>query len=497
MKSMKQGGQTPFLVLFLLVVSCFSGPGIFAQGVSTASPHTPRTIQYSGNDIPPEVVSKCKQMHKVKRNETLNGISVEYNVSVEDLIAANPELKSNRLKKGNYICIPVIIPAAKKEEEEAVLSPTPAVQTAKPVGNKGKEAVSLPVYRNQAKESTVKAAIILPFSEAESRTRMVEYYEGFLIAVDSLKRTGVSVDLYVYDSGGQNTSIVPILQQKEMASMNVIFGPLYPKHIKPLADFARTNKIRLVIPFTSKDNEVFSNPYVYQINTPQSYLYPEVYKHFAREFKGANIVIWNAEEQQSDYDFTKGIRRLPNKSFTVQVVEKGDIDMGTIQPAFSSTQTNIVIPTSNNNAALAKLISQLLATFGTIREYDIRLFGYPDWQAYVKDHIDECFEWNTYFYTSFYMNNLIPDAMDFTKTYRKWYSKDMANTYPKYGMLGYDTGFYFLKELSTHESGNVAFTPIQIGFKFLRASNGGGFINKQVFFVHFTKEHEIIKMNFD
>jgi hypothetical protein len=332
---------------------------------------------------------------------------------------------------------------------------------------------------------------------------MVEYYEGFLMAVDSLKRTGGGVDLYVYDSGGQNASILSILQQKEMVGMNVIFGPLYPKHIKPLADFAKTNKIRLVIPFTSKENEVFSNPYVYQINTPQFYLYSEVYKHFANEFKDANIVIWNTEEQKSDYEFTRRIGRLPNKSFTVRILEKEDIAAGAIQAAFSFTQTNIVIPTSNSNAALAKLISQLLVTFGKIREYDIRLFGFPDWQAYVKNHIDEYFEWDTYFYTSFYTNTLIPDVMNFTRTYRRWYSKDLTSTYPKYGILGYDMGFYFLKGLFTYGAefennlSNVEFTPIQIGFKFLRTDNGGGFINKQLFFVHFTKEHEIIKMNFD
>ncbi|KAA6340625.1 hypothetical protein EZS27_011514 [termite gut metagenome] len=285
--------------------------------------------------------------------------------------------------------------------------------------------------------------------------------------------------------------------------MDVIFGPLYPKHIKPLADFAKANQIRLVIPFTSKDNEVYSNPYIYQINTPQSYLYSEVYKHFAREFKGANIVIWNAEEKQSDYELTRGIRRLPNRPFTMRILEEGDIAAGAIQGAFSSTQTNIVIPTSNSNAALAKLISQLLATFGKIRDYDIRLFGYPDWPTYVKDRIDDYFEWDTYFYTSFYTNNLMPEAMNFTQSYRKWYSKDLTNTPPKYGMLGYDTGFYFLKGLFTYGSefennlSNVKFTPIQIGFKFSRADNGGGFINKQLFFVHFTKEHEIIKMNFD
>lgn len=44
---------------------------------------------------------------------------------------------------------------------------------------------------------------------------MVEYYEGFLIAVDSLKRSGVSIDLYTYNSGPENASLNPILSKKK------------------------------------------------------------------------------------------------------------------------------------------------------------------------------------------------------------------------------------------------------------------------------------------
>lgn len=81
---------------------------------------------------------------------------------------------------------------------------------------------------------------------------MVEYYEGFLMAVDSLKRTGTSIDLYVYDCNKESSSLNSILAKSEMKNMNVIFGPAQQQHIKPLAAFAKKNDIRLVIPFSSK-----------------------------------------------------------------------------------------------------------------------------------------------------------------------------------------------------------------------------------------------------
>lgn len=79
----------------------------------------------------------------------------------------------------------------------------------------------------------------------------------------------------------------------------------------------------------------------------------------------------------------------------------------------------------------------------------------------------------------------------------------MANSYPKYGMLGYDTAYFFLKGLA--QQGNklednldrISVTPIQTGFKFQRVNNWGGFINQKVFFVHFTKDYELIKMDFE
>ena len=84
--------------------------------------------------------------------------------------------------------------------------------------------------------STIKAALILPFQEDK---RMVEYYEGFLMAVDSLKRTGTSLDLYVYDSGKEVSTLNAILSKNEMKKMDVIFGPMHQKQIKPLSDFAK------------------------------------------------------------------------------------------------------------------------------------------------------------------------------------------------------------------------------------------------------------------
>ncbi len=441
------------------------------------------------------VQSRCRDMHKVKRKETVFSISREYGISEAELIAANPELRGeNQIKKGSFLCIPY-----QSSQPQQNTQPQ-TIPTDSELFSENK--------KSNERFSTIKAAVILPFlSDAATKSesaKMVEYYEGFLMAVDSLKRTGTSIDLYTYNSGPSTSSLNSILGKSEMKNMDIIFGPSHQQHIKPLADYADKHNIRLVIPFTSKDNTVFRNPSVYQINTPQSYLYSEVYDHFVRQFPNANVIFIEASQDTKDKaDFIKGLKdELRNRSIPMKSL-KEDATVESLKAVLSNDRENIFIPTSGSNITLIKILPQLTLLVREKPESRIHLFGYPEWQTYTKDHLEAFFELDTYFYSSFYTNNLLPAAINFTKNYRRWYGKDMEERYPKFGMLGFDTGYFFLKGLSQYGSGfeknmeRMDLVPIQTGFKFRRVNNWGGFINQKVFFVNFTKNFELIKLDFD
>ena len=444
---------------------------------------------------------KCRDMHRVERKETIYSISRLYGITEAELIAANPELRTEKLKKGKFLCIPYTSAGNNQKEQEQPVSPT-TIPTDNELFDKSK--------KKNPKIATIKAAVMLPFmtdgsGNRDEQTRMVEYYEGFLMAVDSLKEKGVSIDIYTYDTYNNTSSVKSILAKDEMKNMNIIFGPAYPEQVKPVADFAKKNNIRLVIPFTSKGNEVFNNPSIYQINTPQSYLYSEVYEHFTRKFTNANVIFLDAEDGDKDKaDFIKGLKEeLKGKHIPFTELKGEAITPESLKGAMNATLDNVFIPTSGTNIALIKLLPQLIVTLRDNPDYRMQLFGYPEWQTYTNDHLASFYELDTYFYSSFYTNNLFPEAIRFSSAYRKWYSKDMSNTFPKYGMLGFDTGYFFLKGLSQYGSNledklnKVTVTPIQTGFKFERVNNWGGFINRKVFFVHFTKNYELIKLDFE
>ena len=488
---------------------CEANPGLSSENfrsgqviiipVQSASKTEKETPKATSKEETTVKMNDWKDMHKVERKETIYSISREYGITEEELIAANPELKNGKLKRGTFL----FIPYGKNEQKTQQTESKPTVQELT-----NEEIFSR--FEDSKKEiKTIKAAVLLPFmagtsANMEEQIRMVEYYEGFLMAVDSLKKEGVSVDLYTYDTKGREATLNNILARKEMKNMDIIFGPARSQDIDALATFADKNNIRLVIPFAPKVDQVFKNPHIYQVNTPQSYLYSEVYEHFNRKFSGCNVIFLNASNGDREKDeFIKGMKtRLKENGISYRDFTMTD-NFYDITTVMDTLRNNIFIPTSGKSTALVKILPQLTQIRRERPDYSMNLFGYPEWQTYTNDYLASFYEIDTYFYSSFYTNNLFPAAVNFTHAYRRWYSKDMANIYPKYGMLGYDTGYFFLKGLSKYGNkmeenlGSIHVTPIQTGFKFERVNNWGGFINRKVFFVHFSKDYELIKLDFE
>jgi LysM repeat protein len=342
---------------------------------------------------------KCRDMHKVKKKETVYSICKKYSLTEDELIAANPSIKTLGLQKGDVICIPYASP------KQTVVAPS-------------NQDLFSSVRSTSKMTGAIKLAVVLPFA---SDSRMVEYYEGLLIAVDSLKYKGVSMDIYAYDLSKENVQKL-LASKPELSKMDIIIGPRDKNDIKPLADFAKEHKIRLVIPFTSKDNEAFVNPFVYQVNTPQLYLYPAVYDHFCKEFKKPYIIfIESSVKDDSKDQFIKGMKETLLRKGIPNTTISDNASLDDMTDALFSDRQNVFIPTSGTHVALIKIITKLELLVRANRNKQIALFGYPEWQTLTKEHLRQFFATNTYFYTSFYTNDLLPEAKSFERTYTKWY----------------------------------------------------------------------------
>ncbi|MCC8142960.1 MAG: LysM peptidoglycan-binding domain-containing protein [Tannerellaceae bacterium] len=459
-------------------------------GLSTSTFTIGKTIRIPATPLEILPTTEVKPVTKeleyvVEKKETIYRISRKFNVSSAELIRYNPELR-NGLKAGMVLKIPV--------QTEETMTSTPVQPRESDVNallaaRKGVERVNM-----------LKVAVLLPFNTNEptpsqTTSRFIEYYEGLLLAVDSLKTMGCSVELSVFDTGNDVSRINQILRQEVLKEANLIIGGVQNEQITPIAEFAQEHNIRYVIPFTSRNDDVLSNAMVFQVNTPHSYLYDKASQAGCDLFGKDNIILLSVPETEEKSEFITAFkaemiqRNIPYHELVFQA-ETFSTDM---EKLLSGEQRNVVVPTSGTLEALNALKSPLRVIAETEPQYNLTLFGYPEWQTYVRDALEDFYALNTYIYTNFYADNLSPEVNDFYVKFKTWYSKTPANTYPKYGILGFDTGMFFLNAMYRYGTNfednltQVRYKSIQTGFDFQRVNNWGGFINTNIFIVHYSQ----------
>lgn len=448
-----------------------------------------------------------EEEYKIARRETMYSLCKKFNISSHELIKRNPVLKKG-VKAGTIIYVPV----TKTEEvvvndlkHDAILSETEV-------------NALLDKTENIEKLNQIKVALLLPFKDGQSShatSRFVEYYEGMLLAVDSLKNMGASISLSVYDTGTGTAKLNKILKEDALKESNLIIGAVQNDQIAQIAQFAETNQIKYVIPFTSKNDNVLSNSMIFQVNTPHSYLYSKAAQAGCELFAEDNIIIVNINDKDVKKDFITAFKtELKDKNIKYKEINyKGETFSSDILALMDKNKKNVVLPTSSSLDALQLIKTPLRSLAETgIEEtdsanpenknrfvYNISMFGYPEWQTYMRDALEDFYVLDTYIYTNFYADNLSDRIHNFYNSYKYWYSKTLINTFPKYGILGFDTGMYFLGAI--HKYGinfeknidKISYPSLQTGFDFHRVNNWGGFINTNVFVVHYKKDYTVTR----
>ena len=138
-----------------------------------------------------QVSEQIRGLHKVKRKETIFGIARQYDIQIEELIEANPEMRQPdyELKKGDVIRIPY-----KKGTGPVETTPAQTVQS---------QVVSSAVTTSvdDIRQRAIHVGVMLPLHNINGDgRRMVEYYRGILMACDSLKKMGISMDMHAWNT---------------------------------------------------------------------------------------------------------------------------------------------------------------------------------------------------------------------------------------------------------------------------------------------------------
>ena len=481
--------------------------------------------------------------HQIVSGETLYGISQKYHVNTDELISLNPELKTG-FRTGVVIKIPVpdntstVQNQVDQKTENIDLQNTEAVVSVplnRPSGcypGSGSSfngtvnvALFLPLFldsNEQLNESLVeKSADSLRLVEIIGETladsiieeekpkqllrqfygnseNFLQFYEGVLIAVDSMQKAGMQIKLNVYDTKDNPQAIRKIVNDEAFLTNNLIIGPVYENVQNEISGIAQKHQIPMISPFIAKSDIINRNTEYYQINPSREYLSDATVEMIAQDYSKTNFIVLKTSpyEGKPEGQMVNMIRHTLEKiqnygegSFTEYDFRK-ERSAG-LSNVLKPDRENVIFIPSSDEGELSVAISNI-NNFAA--EYSITLIGTSNYQQRFPS-----IEVSHYHNLKFkYLNPYWIEYQDIaTIKYFEKFITDFGTEPNSFGVQGFDVAFYFLNALHFYGQNFKDCLPfmkiklVQGNYYFKKVSPSGGYMNEGVSEISYTKDFEV------
>lgn len=505
--------------------------------------------QKDGNIAPVQGVTSGKNQtgyieHRIVSGETLYGIGQKYQVSTDELINVNPELKTS-FRAGVLIKIPVQENTSVQEqasnENAKVNQPKEKSGEIKSEKNGGgcqqgsgtsfagtaKVALFLPLFldanEQMNKENVAEETDTLQqteeISEALTDTvveevkpvqllkqfygnseNFLQFYEGVLIAVDSMQKAGMKIELDVYDTKDNPETIRNIVKSGDFTATDLIIGPVYENVQSEVAGIAAQNRIPLISPFTPKSDLINSNPEFYQINPTREYLAEATAEMIAKDYANTNFIVvkTSAYDGKPEEQLVKLIRSKLARSADNHDGKFTEYDFrkeraNGLRNILLTDKENVIFIPSSDEGELSVAISNIN---NLSDEYPITLIGSGNYQQRYPS-IEVAHYHNLKFR---YINPYWIEYDDSpTIKYFEKFITDFGTEPNSYGVQGFDVAYYFLNALNRFGKDFEDCLPfmkiklLQGNYYFKKVSPSGGYMNQGVSEISYTRNFEITR----
>jgi LysM repeat protein/ABC-type branched-subunit amino acid transport system substrate-binding protein len=451
-------------------------------------------------------------IHKVEKGQTIYSITKQYGVSDEKLKLMNPELKDG-LKVGMSLKIPSMKRVDKVSPQTPVVSPgTVAVNSqvleaadragaTTYLGEKKSEynvAFFLPFHADESSQLDLEKLIKGDVEFSQKTTVALQFYEGALLALDSLRKTKLNVKAFVYDVDDKDSAgISNILKKPELKEMDLIIGPLYGSSFMPVAKFAKEQQIAIVSPFTQVNKILFENPYVCKLSPSITLQVEQMANFVADSMSTHNIILVNTQNVK-DAAFFNAFKTAANAALIAKGRAPADsvriaTGLASTQSFLNSGKTNVVVLLSNNQSYVSDFISKLNMSS---EKNKIVLFGLQSWMNYDNLDFEYLNRLSLHVPSNYHLDYGAVPTQKFISNYRERF-----RTEPElYAFQGFDATLFFLSEMQKNGSGFLGtlmtskFAGLQSQYLFSQFPAGSGFENKFVYILKY-QDYKITRAN--
>lgn len=384
----------------------------------------------------------------VGKGQTLYSISKEYNIAIHDLIDLNPDVE-NGLKAGMTLRLKKS--AERQEEEKQEIEK--------------QEVTVLPVAEVQepevkANSNALKVVYILPLSKnGKGEGMFVEFYRGALLALQKMKNENKiprDVEVWCFDTKDNATTLDSILKTDELLMADVIVGPGYSHELAPVLRYAKIHSKMIIVPFSSKIEEIYFHDKMYQFNPTQEWWWETSLNKELSSQRIDKVIIGRCGKSNKGDQFgnyVAGVMRKRGVPVTDTYVNSENID----SVIASSASGNTVLLLANNSGIEVKRIVEKISQENF---NDITLWGFGRWGAMLKK-----FNKTVYGSLFFYTNN-----QEYENEYLEIFKFKPSSVDVRYDLLGYDITMFIINKKGEYLQSDLMFKNI-----------GGRWLNTRIY----------------
>jgi hypothetical protein len=267
----------------------------------------------------------------------------------------------------------------------------------------------------------------------------LDFYNGVMMALDSLQAEGKDLEVLFYDSKGSE-SIYSIIRKPEFDGVSLIVADFNNRQdIKPLADFALQKNIPLISSTYPNDGGVTNNPYFVMINTSLKTHVEQIYKYLQRYYSTTHIIYVKRKGQLEDlvqYYFQEAGKATASVPLIYKTVEFNDTSKAsTLINNLDSNLINTIVCGSLNESYGVKLVKMLAAA----KQYDCTVMGMPTWDGLKELDESDCNGVNLIYSTPYNFVRSQPTAMTLSTNYKIQFNGRPSDMFFK----GYESMYHF------------------------------------------------------
>lgn len=440
-------------------------------------------------------------VHEVQKKQTLYAISKIYGVSTADIIAFNPGLTEG-LTEGQLIRIPVL---SMKQQDTSKLKQADAnfirhevkagetlysiskfysvhadsiskVNGGLAEGLKTNSIILIPRNKGILSSDTIvekkdvyKVVYIMPLFLDINDTIMahldpaekakvtpkslisLQFYEGAMIAIDSLDKLGMNFNIRIFDSAKDSNVVSNLIAAGELADADLIIGPFFMTEFMRVSAYARKNKIHIVCPVPQNNKVLLGNPHASKVAGSRNVMSRNLGRYVASIYRTQNIIIIgqnfraNALALAFKNEYLATLERSGDTSASKNLREvrwdNGSMDV--IKAALKKDTINLIVVQSDDQVYVSELATGLSQFH---KDYMIKVIGIDQWLRYTNIDYEYYENIGLMVPSDGNVNYTRPEVRDFVRKFEKKHS-----LFPeKFSFQGFDISFYYLKLLHEH-----------------------------------------------